>query len=91
MKPVHKKVVGRMFSLQDSLPKLPVPALDATLQKYLKTVRPLVSDEDYKQTQQYVEEFRRDSNTTLCLTGNQNQVSSVRTETSRRVKGQKLT
>jgi carnitine O-acetyltransferase len=52
MKPVHKKVVGRMFSLQDSLPKLPVPALDATLQKYLKTVRPLVSDEDYKQTQQ---------------------------------------
>ena len=61
MKPAHKKVVGRMFSLQDSLPKLPVPALDATLQKYLKTVRPLVSDEDYKQTQQYVEEFRRDS------------------------------
>jgi carnitine O-acetyltransferase len=52
MKPAHKKVVGRMFSLQDSLPKLPVPALDATLQKYLKTVRPLVSDEDYKQTQQ---------------------------------------
>jgi hypothetical protein len=48
MKPVHKKVVGRMFSLQDSLPKLPVPALDATLQKYLKTVRPLVPDEDYK-------------------------------------------
>jgi carnitine O-acetyltransferase len=52
MKPAHKKVVGRMFSLQDSLPKLPVPALDSTLQKYLKTVRPLVSDEDYKQTQQ---------------------------------------
>lgn len=59
MKPTKIKAIGRMFSKQASLPKLPVPALDATLQKYLRTVRPLVSDEDFKQTQQYVEEFKK--------------------------------
>ncbi|XP_052090934.1 carnitine O-acetyltransferase-like [Mytilus californianus] len=59
MKPT--KVIGRMFAQQESLPKLPVPALDATLQKYLRTVRPLVSDEDFEQTKKYVEEFRRSS------------------------------
>lgn len=59
MKPT--KVIGRMFAQQESLPKLPVPALDATLQKYLRTVRPLVSDEDFEQTKKYVEEFRRNS------------------------------
>ncbi|VDI19315.1 carnitine O-acetyltransferase [Mytilus galloprovincialis] len=59
MKPT--KVIGRMFAQQESLPKLPVPALDATLQKYLRTVRPLVSDEDFEQTKKYVEEFRKDS------------------------------
>ncbi|XP_063424764.1 carnitine O-acetyltransferase-like [Mytilus trossulus] len=59
MKPT--KVIGRMFAQQESLPKLPVPALDATLQKYLRTVRPLVSDEDFEQTKKYVEEFRKES------------------------------
>lgn len=46
-----------MLRYQANLPKLPVPALGATLQKYLKTVRPLVGDEEYKRTEAAVKEF----------------------------------
>nr|XP_011435097.2 carnitine O-acetyltransferase isoform X2 [Crassostrea gigas] len=56
----EKLFVGRMFSVQDSLPKLPVPALDQTLQKYLRSVRPLLTDEEYAKTQKIVEDFNRD-------------------------------
>jgi carnitine O-acetyltransferase len=45
-----KLFVGRMFSVQDSLPKLPVPALEQTVQKYLRSVHPLLSDEEYANT-----------------------------------------
>ncbi|ORX49514.1 acyltransferase ChoActase/COT/CPT [Hesseltinella vesiculosa] len=49
--------VGPMLRFQNSMPKLPVPALQATMQKYLKSVRPLLNDEDYKQTEQWTKEF----------------------------------
>ncbi|XP_061163747.1 carnitine O-acetyltransferase-like isoform X2 [Saccostrea echinata] len=55
-----KLFVGRMFSVQDSLPKLPVPPLEQTLQKYLRSVRPLLTDEEYVNTQKVVEDFKRD-------------------------------
>ncbi|XP_041370191.1 carnitine O-acetyltransferase-like [Gigantopelta aegis] len=51
---------GRMFSIQDSLPRLPVPQLDVTLQKYLRCITPLCTAEEFKKTQKIVEEFRRD-------------------------------
>lgn len=52
----EKLFVGRMFSVQDSLPKLPVPALEQTLQKYLRSVRPLLTDEEYAKTQKVIYE-----------------------------------
>ncbi|KAI8391602.1 acyltransferase ChoActase/COT/CPT [Radiomyces spectabilis] len=55
--PVDPNAAGPMLRYQSNLPKLPVPALNGTLQKYLKSVRPLLSDEDYKHTEQAVKEF----------------------------------
>ena len=45
------------FSHQDQLPHLPVPTLEETTSKYLKTVKPLVLPEVYKQTEKNVAEF----------------------------------
>ena len=55
--PLDASAPGPMLRYQTNLPKLPVPALSATLQKYLKTVRPLVGDEEYKRTENAVKEF----------------------------------
>lgn len=46
-----------MLRYQKNLPKLPVPALSETLQKYLKSVHPLLSEEEYKRTEQAVKDF----------------------------------
>lgn len=35
------------FSKQDDLPRLPIPSLDETLDKYLQTLRPLLSNDDF--------------------------------------------
>ena len=48
---------GDMLKYQSSLPKLPVPTLQQSLQKYLKAVQPLVNDEEFKKTCKAVEEF----------------------------------
>ncbi|XP_013415789.1 carnitine O-acetyltransferase isoform X2 [Lingula anatina] len=49
-----------MFSIQQQLPRLPVPSIEQTLDKYLKSVRPLLSDEEYNQTQTIVADFAKD-------------------------------
>ena len=36
-----------MFSVQYSLPRLPVPALQQTLDKFLLSVKPQLSEEEY--------------------------------------------
>lgn len=36
---------------QQSLPRLPVPPLQATLEKYLLSVRPLLTEEEYRNTE----------------------------------------
>lgn len=46
-----------MLRYQTNLPKLPVPVLSETLQKYLKSVHPIVSAEEYKRTEQAVKDF----------------------------------
>jgi len=48
---------GDMLKHQSSLPKLPVPPLQQSLQKYLKAIRPLVDDDEYQKTLVAVEEF----------------------------------
>ncbi|KAI9014355.1 acyltransferase ChoActase/COT/CPT [Phycomyces nitens] len=55
--PIDTTAAGPMLRYQKNLPKLPVPALHNTLQKYLQSVRPLLSDEDFQKTQTAVNEF----------------------------------
>ena len=50
---------GDMLKYQSSLPKLPVPPLHQSLQKYLKAVRPLLNEEEFEKTSKAVQEFRR--------------------------------
>ncbi|KAF1811617.1 acyltransferase ChoActase/COT/CPT [Eremomyces bilateralis CBS 781.70] len=50
---------GQMLRYEDSLPRLPVPTLDETAKRYLKSVRPLISKSEFQSTQKAVEEFVR--------------------------------
>lgn len=52
------KLSGRFKAHQDSLPRLPVPALQQSLDRYLKALQPIVSEEEWAQTRQLVEEFQ---------------------------------
>ncbi|KAJ1988385.1 Carnitine O-acetyltransferase mitochondrial [Coemansia spiralis] len=51
------QVSGKLFEFQSQLPQLPVPSLEETLPKYLKTVEPLLSKESFAKTKKIVEEF----------------------------------
>src|SRR5438045_3506555 len=46
-----------MLRFQDSLPRLPVPTLQETAERYLKSVHPLLSQSEFQNTQKAVEEF----------------------------------
>jgi carnitine O-acetyltransferase len=48
---------GPMLRYEDSLPKLPVPKLEETAARYLKTVRPLLSQSELESTTKAVHEF----------------------------------
>lgn len=50
---------GDLFKYQNQLPKLPVPTLEETSQKYLGTVKPLLSPQQFESTTAIVEEFVR--------------------------------
>ncbi|KAF6268823.1 carnitine palmitoyltransferase 1B [Rhinolophus ferrumequinum] len=47
-----------LYSFQTSLPKLPVPKVSATIQRYLESVRPLLNDEDYYRKEKLAKEFQ---------------------------------
>ena len=49
----------KLFSYQNSLPILPLPSLDDTITRYLRTVRPLFDDETFKHIEQSAIEFRK--------------------------------
>ncbi|GBG27714.1 Carnitine O-palmitoyltransferase 2, mitochondrial [Hondaea fermentalgiana] len=46
------------FHFQDSLPKLKVPKLEETLEKYEYFTKPMVSEEEFEQTRKAVAEFK---------------------------------
>ena len=46
------------FSFDNNLPSLPVPDLDQTLKKYLDSVQPFLTELEFLQTSQKVENFR---------------------------------
>lgn len=48
-----------MLRFEDSLPRLPVPTLEETAKRYLKSVHPLLTEAEYKDTQKAVEEFMK--------------------------------
>lgn len=56
--PSLTKVAGRFKAHQESLPRLPVPPLQQTLDHYLRTLQPIVSEEEWAHTKQLVEEFQ---------------------------------
>ncbi|XP_037788959.1 carnitine O-palmitoyltransferase 1, liver isoform-like [Penaeus monodon] len=48
-----------LYSYQGSLPRLPLPALDDTMKRYLRSVRPLMDDENYERMQNLALEFQK--------------------------------
>ena len=50
---------SKTFSFQEVLPPLPVPTFEETCEKYLQTVRPLLTDEEFLRTKVAVAEFQR--------------------------------
>nr|XP_061812468.1 carnitine O-palmitoyltransferase 1, liver isoform-like [Nerophis lumbriciformis] len=47
-----------LYSFQASLPRLPVPRVEDTIQRYLESVRPLLDDERYKQMEMLANDFK---------------------------------
>ena len=48
-----------MLRFEDSLPRLPVPSLEETGRRYLKSVHPLLSPAEFERTSRVVSEFVR--------------------------------
>ncbi|KAI5730027.1 hypothetical protein M8J76_009147 [Diaphorina citri] len=47
-----------LYSYQGSLPRLPLPSVEETTRRYLRSVRPLLSDSDYNRMEQLAAEFQ---------------------------------
>lgn len=45
------------WNLKEPLPKLPVPDLSLSIQKYLRCIRPIIDSESYKKTESIANEF----------------------------------
>ncbi|KAI0386029.1 acyltransferase ChoActase/COT/CPT [Hypomontagnella monticulosa] len=54
---VEDKSKGAMLRFQDSLPRLPVPTLEETAARYMKSLHPLLSPVEYAASQKAVDEF----------------------------------
>ena len=48
---------GPMLRFEDSLPRLPVPTLEETAKRYLKSLHPLLSKSEFRQSTKFVQEF----------------------------------
>ncbi|XP_077301169.1 carnitine O-palmitoyltransferase whd [Arctopsyche grandis] len=49
----------RLYSFQGSLPRLPLPSVEDTMTRYLRSVRPLLDDANYKRMENLAEEFQQ--------------------------------
>ncbi|XP_058806028.1 carnitine O-palmitoyltransferase 1, liver isoform isoform X2 [Phymastichus coffea] len=47
-----------LYSFQGSLPRLPLPSVEDTTRRYLRSVRPLLDDENYKRMEALAHEFQ---------------------------------
>ncbi|XP_036384439.1 carnitine O-acetyltransferase-like isoform X1 [Megalops cyprinoides] len=60
VKPVSvTKIAGRYLAHQEGLPKLPVPPLKQTCERYLAVLEPIISEEELSHTRQLMSEFLR--------------------------------
>lgn len=48
-----------LYRLQNSLPRLPVPTLEETFTRYLRSIRPVASRQEYETTVAAAREFLR--------------------------------
>ncbi|KAL7307502.1 hypothetical protein TKK_0000680 [Trichogramma kaykai] len=48
-----------LYSFQGSLPRLPLPSVEDTAQRYLRSVRPLLDDDGYRRMEQLAREFQQ--------------------------------
>ncbi|OBZ84040.1 putative mitochondrial carnitine O-acetyltransferase [Choanephora cucurbitarum] len=55
--PINEPSGGETFKFQDKLPKLPIPELESTAQKYLSVLKPLQSPKEHEETTLAVQEF----------------------------------
>ncbi len=51
--------MSSLFKFQNSLPNLPVPSLQETCHRYLKTLEPLLTPEEYASSVKAVTEFQQ--------------------------------
>ncbi|KAG6016941.1 hypothetical protein E4U43_002684 [Claviceps pusilla] len=56
---IEDKSKGPMLRFQDSLPRLPVPTLEETANRYLKSLHPILSASEYATSKAAVQEFIR--------------------------------
>ncbi|KAJ8937761.1 hypothetical protein NQ318_006624 [Aromia moschata] len=47
----------KLYSYQGSLPRLPLPSVHDTMQRYLRSVKPLLSEDGYKRMEKLANEF----------------------------------
>jgi carnitine O-octanoyltransferase len=47
------------FKYDDSLPKLPLPRLEDTLERYFEALKPFGTDEELKNSRQIIDNFKR--------------------------------
>ncbi|XP_008553857.1 carnitine O-palmitoyltransferase 1, liver isoform isoform X1 [Microplitis demolitor] len=48
-----------LYSFQGSLPRLPLPSVEETTSRYLRSIRPLVDDENYLRMEKLAKEFEQ--------------------------------
>lgn len=71
VKPVSvTRIAGRYLAHQESLPKLPVPPLQQTCDRYLAVLDPIIDPEELNHTRKLVEDFQKPGGVGECLQKN---------------------
>ena len=54
---IHTGIKGCTFHYQPSMPRLPIPTLEKTIERYLQAVAPILSGEEFKKTEALASAF----------------------------------
>ncbi|CAG0921197.1 unnamed protein product [Notodromas monacha] len=58
LRPLANVTKPMLYSYQQSLPRLPLPSLEGTLERFLRSLKPLETAEEFAETTRLAEEFR---------------------------------